>query len=384
MTADDRPMTARARIARFPTAVWQLYRHCQRSDDIHQASRTRVNAWSRDHPLRRQKRQRKLRLSHAPTLANNRQEKEESLSTLFYPDDDDADPRPGRIPRRQYQQQVQIRKDLGVVLPVVALWMAPLVGYVPMCLAILAPRQVLTRHFYNAHEIQHYATLESHQRRTEFDAVTDACWSMASRTQQAPASYPDMLMPQLVDEDTRADATGPLLDTRALIAIFAHDEFIDPIPSPWRPGVLASVAALPRAYLVRLALAVGVGQTLPPPLNSLWTANLLPTSWLQGRVRQVARAVVQDDALLLWEGQDRKGCASLTHTEVRDACLARNLPLAGSPDMRTSLTNHLRLMAKVQGTSALSAEGLGLLTLHLPLLRDFYKQTASRKGQTTR
>jgi hypothetical protein len=299
-----------------------------------------------------------------------------------YPNDDNEnDPRPGRIPRRQYQQQLQIRQDLGVVLPVVALWMAPLIGYVPMLLAIVAPRQVLTRQFYNAYEIQHYVQLEGHQRRAEFAAVRASFWSMASVTQQPPEERVVPCLDDDYDDDAPSDATGPLVDARPLVAIFAHSGFPTntlAAASPWRHGVLNSIEALPRDYLVRLALMMGIGQTLPPPLNTLWTASLLPTSWLRARLRHVAGAIVQDDALLLWEGQDCLACATLTEAEVWDACLARNLPLSSNDiaAMRLSLTNHLRLVAPVQRTSALSPDGLGLLTLHLPLLRDFYKATA--------
>ena len=81
---------------------------------------------------------------------------------------------------------------------------------------------------------------------------------------------------------------------------------------------------------------------------------------------------------------------TLTDDEVRDACLLRGLPVdLAIEDMRSCLINHIRMVRPVHeaifaesqaaGTTptAQQLEGLGLMTLHLPVLRDYWRRKLS-------
>jgi hypothetical protein len=268
---------------------------------------------------------------------------------------------PGRIPRRQREQQRRLAEDLRAVLPLVVAWLPPVVGYVPMVLAAIAPRQVLTRQFWNDHEILAFAGHESALRRHFFREVSDLFWA-ATRSGAAPGTdAPELPVLGL-------DSAGPVVDPRPLFvgagdadARASRAERAGPYAA-----FLASVDGLPDEYLVPLALATGcfasAGRTsgdagrdsLPPRLLAGWAA---PRRWLRGRVRRAARAVAEDDALLIEEGAHADHCRDLTDREVADACLLRGLPLvtatrsgeaaAAAAEMRAALSNHLAAVALV-------------------------------------
>jgi hypothetical protein len=156
------------------------------------------------------------------------------------------------------------------------------------------------------------------------------------------------------------------------------------------PGSLSSISQLPRAYLVHLALAVGVHQRLPTKLAVFATQYLTVSAWLRYRIRRRARALVEDDALLLLEGHADDADSpppsntTLTDDELKDACLLRGLPVTGSTSsLRLCLQHHLTTVARARASWRMIHgqhddddvdEGLGLLTLHLPILRDLHKR----------
>jgi hypothetical protein len=115
----------------------------------------------------------------------------------------------------------------------------------------------------------------------------------------------------------KEDAAGPIIDALPIYSIFTNhtdasskDQLIE--------GALQSVESIPRKYLVKLALAIGVNQNLPSWLSQVVT-EWSPTWWLQYRIRQTAQVVTEDDRLLLFERHDENGCSSLTDIEVMDA-----------------------------------------------------------------
>ena len=119
-------MTVRERVLLFPTSVQRLWKDWLLYQNIRDAAATPRNAWT-VHPQR---------LSLQGALA----------SGIVH----------SHIPWRQREQQRRFREGVATVLPVVVLWMIPVVGYLPMLLAVAAPRQVLSRHFHNEYEQRLY------------------------------------------------------------------------------------------------------------------------------------------------------------------------------------------------------------------------------------
>lgn len=342
----------------------------RRYNNIHDASRTRLNAWTLDPPYPR----------HVP--ASNDLVLTASRAHRVLHDDDASLFVPGRVPRRQHEQQRQLVEDLHVVLPLVMAWVPPIVGYLPMVLAALAPRQVLSRHFWNPYEIEMYAHHESIQRRRFFGRVAGLFWNATTNRPREPPL--DVL---------GLDAAGPVIDPRPLFSgvfkasketIYADSHTENPYAT-----FLRSVDGLPDEYLVPLALASGsfanVGESrddyLLPRLLAGWCA---PRRFLRYRVRRTARAIAVDDALLIEEGAHVNHCQSLSDLEVMDACLLRGLPLfRNAMEMRQSLSNHLAMIALVHLDASRQeseqqvggrskhryTEAFGLLSLHLAILR---------------
>jgi len=337
-----RPMTAIERFMHFPKGVRMLYYHCQRSQDIEDASRTRLNAWTIHHPLRK-------RTSRGTILVNS------GLK---------VDDRPGRIPRRQSEQVRCARNDLQVVLPIVALYAIPIpiLGYIPVALSILAPRQLLSSQFHNKYERVRFAHLEYLQRREEFSGLVDAFREMTAITHK----------PETIQTFRGHDATGPIIDGMQFHSVFAGHSGDFPTHR------LRSVEMMPREYLVRFALSIGIFQSFPRPLNRMM-AEIVPTPWIRSRVRQVVQDISHDDELLLQENHHEDSCGRLTDEEVLQACLIRNLPIDGTlQEMQTFLTNHLKMIESLKLKMCLPpsgppTEGFGIFTMHLTIIRNYFR-----------
>jgi hypothetical protein len=109
----------------------------------------------------------------------------------------------------------------------------------------------------------------------------------------------------------------------------------------------------------------------------------MPTMFLiKHKVTQVARDIYIDDALLLQEGHEVVSCSSLTDDEVMDASLLRGLPIADigeCDEMRTYLTNHLKIVAPLHVQRALPTSpeqihlGKAYFTLFIPAIRHSLK-----------
>jgi hypothetical protein len=277
-------MTIKERAYVFPGGAMRLIQELVLYKNIHDASRTSLNAWTLNHPFRK-----------SPG----------NKAYHIY----DGELRPGRIPRRQHEQQRRAIVDVTAVAPILILWLIPVFGYVPMFLAVAAPRQILSRQFHNEFEIYHYARLEYEQRKIEFAGLMDLFWNAASVDRHARG---------LRISSKGKDTAGPVVDALPLYPIFSGSvKGIHQDPQ-LRANIFPSVSSAPPQYLVKLALAVGVNQHLPgwlSPAVTKWS----PQMWLRYRVRRIALFVAEDDELLLMENQDEHECASLTDIEVMDA-----------------------------------------------------------------
>ena len=212
------------RVWNFPRGAKQLYLHALRYKNIHDASRTPLNAWTIDHPWKKTKVVDKEDDENA--FSNDEDdEMNESVSTrkkimnkfgfLIYGNER----RPGRIPRRQYEQQRQTLEDYKLMGILLALWMPPIIGDLPVLLAAFFPRQVLTRQFHNPYEWEAYAQMEYSQRKSAFIALGDQFWG----TILPPAPKTLSLLFQSMthaDKEHREDAAGPMIDAIRLYAPF--------------------------------------------------------------------------------------------------------------------------------------------------------------------
>lgn len=280
-----RPSTLRERIVNFPRGVRKLMKDYDLYKNIHDASRTRLNSWTLDRPLNKK--------------AMSKTDFE--IGSIVN--------RPGRIPRRQYEQQRRATVDIGTSAPVILLWAVPVIGYVPMILGVAAPRQVLSRQFYNEYEVYDYAKLEYQQRKKEFAGLVEMFWNTTALGHRAS----ELNIPW----ENKKDAAGPTIDALPLYSIFANYANASSDHQLVK-GALQSVDSIPRKYLVKLALAIGVNQNLPGWLSP-YVTKCSPTWWLQYRVRETAQVVSEDDRLLLLERHDEDGCSSLSDIEVMDA-----------------------------------------------------------------
>ncbi|GKY94948.1 hypothetical protein MPSEU_000459500 [Mayamaea pseudoterrestris] len=422
-----RPMTVIERAKRFPVAVQQLYKEWVLCRSIRDASYTKMNAWTIDHPLRR-----KRVKNEVNGIANGADDNAAAdtaavdimllslnasdaslLSSLTK--DSTQPPPPGRIPRRQLEQQRRLQQDLSIVSPLVLVWLLPIVGYLPMFLSFMAPRQVLSRHFWNDYEVKLYRNLELQQRQLVYQrvaklvlqkmtnhddaAAAEATDAVATTTSSAAAGIALM-------EVSGQDAAGPLLNLMPLWDAFSDSSRKDAPqdshavvrhtePRLRAPGALSSLDGLSREHLEQLALAIGIHQRLPPTFASL-VVKCTMKSLLKRQIRRAAFSIVRDDAMLIHElheveQEDNGGGATLlnmlTDDEAGDACLLRGLPVDISiNEMRVCLNNHIQMVQPIHARvmeqqeeagdadNSKLAESLGLLTVHLPILRDTCRQ----------
>jgi LETM1-like protein len=432
-----RPMTIVERIACFPDAARKVWADYLLNQNITDTSTTPLNAWTINHPILNRKRKRQdshdktQSTRHSSRAGNfhdetNAKEASKISATLS------RKTTRTRVPWRQLQQQRRIQQELRFILPIVALCMPPGIGYITMLLAFGAPRQVLTRHFFNEYETQHFARLEYEQRLQNYEAVARRCLLVVGGTSsvaQEPEEdwnhvYLKNDLNQIVHENYeqgRLDTAGPIIDALPLYLRFFSSTPADASSlgrtttstSCRGDGVngacWSSTLLYSREHLSRLAMAAGaVFPSLPAWLSRRLCDTVAPTSWLSHRIRHRARMVAEDDEnLLFWISQQEEGsnnndnldpCWSLTEIEVRDACLLRGLPVEMTEvaaansntakitksslktrsldihDMRKCLVNHLNMIASVKQRLPVqehNTEGFGLFTLHLPIIRHF-------------
>jgi hypothetical protein len=192
--AADRPSTSWERVKNFPNGAKKLYYDLLRYKNIHDASRTKLNAWTIQHPMR----------------GDNI--KEPLLWRIY-----NNEARPGRIPRRQHEQQRRLmQEDLRIMLPLLLVWALPLIGYLPMILVIFCPRQVLTRQFLNDRDIEDYAKIEYRQCREQYSKLAKYFWGSVMTNAHTILRI----------EKQGEDAAGPIFDAKILYQPFTARQLV--------------------------------------------------------------------------------------------------------------------------------------------------------------
>ena len=258
----------------------------------------------------------------------------------------------GRIPRRQVEQQRMLRHDVRIALPLVILFIPPIIGYIPVLMAIITPRQWMSRHFFNDHERLLNASMEVDQRRQNSKALSQSLLTLLH-----------MKHTNIPQRCNKGDLAGPMLD---LVPLYQQwDTILHPSDR------ILSV----RHHLVLLASMSGYLQRFPSILADP-IRSFLPSSWLRADILWNADEVCRDDDLLLQEGYDILACNSMTNDEVVEACWLRGLPICINTNgignyttMREQLTMHLMMMKELRKGIGTNHQHLPLLTLHVTALR---------------
>lgn len=339
-----RPQTAWERFKNFPKGVKALLKDCFRYKNIHDASKTPLNAWTIKSPLKKQ----------------------DGVRGFFVYENE---LRPGRIPRRQFEQQRQLIHDFRIMVPLILVWIPPIIGFVPPILAMLAPRQVMSRQFNSEFEALYFNQIEYDQRKISFIDLGKMFWE----------KYPSIDIRKGYIGHCPDDGAGPILDAMFLYSAFCAESYDPGSDLQLSCGkAFTSIRELPRNYLTSLCLSIGVLQQWPVWMSTR-LIRLAPTIFLYRQVERISGIVCHDDALLLEEGHDLNNCETLTDQEVADACLLRGLPVSlrdSARQRRDFLTNHLRMIANVKrhmhGPFD-ETDGFRLLTLHLNPLRYYVK-----------
>jgi hypothetical protein len=252
----------------------------------------------------------------------------------------------GRIPRRQLEEEQQVYSDLKIVLPVVLLWLPPVIGNFPLILVLFFPRQFLCRQFLNTYEQEYFAVLECQQRQKYYNQLSVYISSSTHSLDQSDG-----------EQYLHHDSAGPIGD----------------LTSYWD----AWTGIQSDSHWQTLALAMGYAQRFPPPIPEV--SATISRLWIRRSVQKIANRIGLDDRNCIDENYHLDMCHGMTDDEVREACRLRGLPVHISyEEMRECMTNHLILVDNLRQKRGkeTSEEKMNLFLLHLPAIRKTWKDNA--------
>lgn len=125
-----------------------------------------------------------------------------------------------QLDRRQYIQQHQLQKDFRKMFPLVVLSIPPIIGSFPTILAVVAPRQFMSRHFHNPHELEAFAQIEYNQRIEAYPGLVDfLCGPIQHGTEAQEA-----IAHSLFSDSSAEDDVNPILGALELYkTVFAGE-----------------------------------------------------------------------------------------------------------------------------------------------------------------
>jgi LETM1-like protein len=248
----------------------------------------------------------------------------------------------GRIPRRHLEEEQQVYADLKIVLPILLLWLPPVIGNFPLVLVLFLPRQLLCRQFWNTHEKNYFTFLEYTQRQKYYDELSLYFSSSLSLDRSDGRHF------------QQSDSAGPIGD----LTIYWDSWSGIQTHSHWQT----------------LALAIGFAQRFPPPIPEISAS--MASLWIKRSVQKIANRIGLDDRNCIEENYHLDTCSGMTDDEVREACRLRGLPVNITYDeMRECMTNHLIMVDDLRQKRGKEApdEKLNLFVLHLPAIRKVWK-----------
>ena len=248
-------------------------------------------------------------------------------------------------------------------MPIILLWIPPIIGVLPLFLAVLTPRQVLSRQFFNTYEREEFGQVESEQRQVYTNKLAKLLLSSSlSILNDVQQSGIDGTNNNTNDNNNSNDNDHPDMESIERIAA----------------ALPTSLKDCSRQHIQALALSMGYCQRFPLPMARALT-ELSPTPLLRFDLEQTGSDLVRDDTMLLQESYHRYDCDGLTDDEVLEACLIRGMPVSNDyMAMRRHMTNHLKVMEElrerfndkhVSKDDKEKASTMGLVTMHLPAIQ---------------
>ena len=281
------------------------------------------------------------------------------------------------IPYCGQEQQYQFLSAIGKVTPIVLLCMIPIVGYVPMLLAILLPRQLLCYHFYNHDEILHYNDLQYQQRKRYYYYYIGSSNDDDSRhntTNNAILTNIRRILEKYQQQQhqksmlSSSSSSSNLTSADDIISFYRDcasmndDEASTKKDDTWTKTTtitnmynILQLRTYPRDTLIQLALATGMySSTITNRIIQYYiVAYCIPTFVLRYHIRSLAKHILRNDQLLLCEeylattslsySSSKKIASSfvqtnMTDVELSNACLLRGIPTTSQHS--TSLNPH--------------------------------------------
>lgn len=294
------------------------------------------------------------------------------------------------IPYHAQEQLHQFRDAIMKVTPTVLLCMIPIIGYVPMLLAILLPRQLLCYHFYNQYEILLYNHLQ-YQQRKQYFAIDGTLPTNIIQTylRQILEKY------QQQHEESILSSSSDMTSMDTIISFYRYcASMVDNDSTPKQNDVSTTTTATtttssrthvynilqlhtyPRDAFIQLALVTGMySSTITNRTIQYYIiAYCTPTFVMRYYIRSLVKRILRDDQLLLCEEYLANLPSSssnivssfiqtsMTDIELSNACLLRGLPTTTTTTMvpstyhsslnsddpiRQSLTEHLNIVASL-------------------------------------
>mmetsp|Transcript_3709 Transcript_3709/g.7087 ORF Transcript_3709/g.7087 Transcript_3709/m.7087 type:complete len:362 (-) Transcript_3709:2280-3365(-) len=232
------------------------------------------------------------------------------------------------IPRRQAEQQRQLRRDLKKVALPILFANIPIVGNAIWIFLAWKPNLFLSRHFYNFDYHRYYVSEEYKTRKGVFNKVAQDFWNtmMIDRHSEEYKHLVQSCQRRNID-----NGEDMILDGLILYRLFQEGKYHK---MEWK--------SMDRRQLITLAIASGFSN----PFLSFMPQFLIK-NMLESRVMDI----VLDDANLISENHHMTRCVQLTKEEVLDACAMRGLPChyfdSSFDSMRNSLSNYLIIMDSV-------------------------------------
>jgi hypothetical protein len=270
------------------------------------------------------------------------------------------------MPRRQAEQQRQLKRDLRKVALPLLFANIPIIGNAIWIFCAWKPNLFLSRHFYNFDYHRYFISAQYKTRKGAYDTVAQDFWTtmMIDRHSQEYIRLVQSCQRRHFDNDEDLSLDGVIL-----YELFQKGKYHG---MEWK--------FMDRQQLNHLAIASGLSN----PFLSLMPKFLLK-AMLESRVVDI----VLDDASLIRENHHKTRCMQLTREEVLDACAMRGLPChfdSSFDSMSNSLSKYLTIMDSVHRVVSkeclLKSVGGVMFVLYLQPIRHHLSRQLSTRVDT--
>lgn len=235
------------------------------------------------------------------------------------------------MPRRQAEQQRQLRRDLKKVALPIFFANIPIIGNAIWIFCAWKPNLFLSRHFYNFNYHRYFTSVEYKTRKGAFETVAQDFRTAMMIDAHAP-EYNHLVESCRQGNNDLDNGEDMLLDGRILYQLFQKKTYYR---MEWK--------SINRQQMIHLAVASGLSNPF---------LSLMPKFVMKNMLESRVVDIVKDDANLISENHHMTKCTQLTKEEVLDACAMRGLPChydCSFDSMRLSLSKYLMIMDSVHG-----------------------------------